>query len=83
MKRQRDFKALEKHRLKGAKLLARGMTKPEVALQPGVIRQTVAAWERRLSCFNAQAGGGGKDTGDKAPFSAWRRGCETTPPENQ
>lgn len=48
MKHKRDFKALEKRRLKGAKLLARGMTKSEVARKLGVARQTVAAWELRL-----------------------------------
>lgn len=49
MKHKRDFKALEKRRLKGAKLLARGMTKSEIARQLGVTRQTVAAWEQRLT----------------------------------
>ena len=49
MKHKRDFKALEKRRLKGAKLLARGVSKSEVARQLGVTRQTVAAWEQRLS----------------------------------
>jgi transposase len=48
MKHKRDFKALEERRLKGAKLLARGVTKSEVARQLGVARQTVATWERRL-----------------------------------
>jgi transposase len=48
MKHKRDFKALEERRLKGAKLLARGLSKSEVARQLGVTRQTVAAWERRL-----------------------------------
>jgi transposase len=48
MKHKRDFKALEKRRLKGAKLLARGLSKSEVARQLGVTRQTVAAWEQRL-----------------------------------
>ena len=48
MKHKRDFKALEKRRLKGAKLLARGVSKSEVGRQLGVTRQTVAAWERRL-----------------------------------
>jgi transposase len=48
MKHRRDFKALEKRRLKGAKLLARGLTKSEVARQLGVSRQTVATWEQRL-----------------------------------
>ena len=49
MKHKRDFKALEKRRLKGATLLARGVTKSEVARQLGVARQTVAAWEQRLA----------------------------------
>ena len=49
MKHKRDFAALEKRRLKGAKLLARGVSKSEVARQLGVTRQTVAAWEQRLA----------------------------------
>ena len=49
MKHKRDFKALEKRRLKGAKLLARGKSKSEVARELGVTRQTVAAWEQRLA----------------------------------
>jgi len=49
MKPKRDFKALEKRRLQGAKLLARGVSKAEVARQLGVARQTVAAWEQRLA----------------------------------
>ena len=48
-KRKRDFKALEKRRLKGAKLLARGVSKSDVAQQLGVARQTMAAWEQRLA----------------------------------
>ena len=35
MKHKRDFKALEKRRLKGAKLLARGVSKSEIAQQLG------------------------------------------------
>ena len=49
MKHKRDFKVLEKRRLKGRKLLARGVSKSEVARQLGVTRQTVAAWEQRLA----------------------------------
>jgi transposase len=49
MKHKRDFKALEQRRLKGAKLLARGVSKSDVARTLGVTRQTVAAWEQRLS----------------------------------
>ena len=48
IKHKRDFKALEKRRLEGARLLARGVSKSEVARQLGVARQTVAAWEQRL-----------------------------------
>ncbi|MBL8502297.1 MAG: IS630 family transposase [Rhodocyclaceae bacterium] len=49
MKHKRDFKELEKRRLKGARLLLRGVTKAEVARQLGVTRQTVATWEQRLA----------------------------------
>ncbi len=49
MKHKRDFKALEKRRLQGAKLLARGESKSAVARQLGVTRQTVAAWEQRVA----------------------------------
>jgi transposase len=49
MKHKRDFKELEKRRLKGGRLLARGVAQSEVARQLGVTRQTVAAWERRLA----------------------------------
>jgi transposase len=49
MKHRRDFKALEKRRLKGGKLLARGVPKSEVARRLGVTRQTVAGWERRMA----------------------------------
>jgi len=49
MKHKRDFKALEKRRLKAAKLLASGLSKSEVARQLDVARQTVAVWEKRLS----------------------------------
>jgi transposase len=45
---RRDFKALEQRRLKGAKLLARGVPAAEVARKVGVERQTVAAWQRLL-----------------------------------
>jgi len=40
---------LERRRLKGAKLLARSVSKSVVARKLGVARQTVAAWEQRLS----------------------------------
>lgn len=49
MRHKRDFKALEKRRLEGAKLLGRGVSKSEVARRLGVARQTVAAWDLRLA----------------------------------
>ena len=49
MKHNRDLKALEKRRLNGEKLLAREVSKSEVARQPGVSRQTVAAWKQGLT----------------------------------
>jgi transposase len=49
MKHKRDFLALEKRRLLGAKLLAHGVSKSEVARQLGVTRQAVAVWEQRLA----------------------------------
>lgn len=49
MRHKRDFEVLEKRRVQGAKLLARGVSKAEVARQLGVTRQTVAAWEKRLA----------------------------------
>ena len=55
MKHKRDFKALEKRRLKGAKLLERGLSKSEVARRLGVTRQTVAAWEQRMDQGGADA----------------------------
>ncbi|MFZ5463959.1 MAG: winged helix-turn-helix domain-containing protein [Pseudomonadota bacterium] len=55
MKHKRDFKALEKRRLQGAKLLARGVSTAEVARRLGVARQTVAGWEKRLAEGGRQA----------------------------
>lgn len=60
MKHKRDFKALEERRLKGGKLLARGVPKSEVARRLGVTRQTVASWERRI----AQGGRDGLKRGE-------------------
>lgn len=55
MKHKRDFKELEKRRLKAARLLLRGVTKAEVARQLGVARQTVATWEQRLAAGGREA----------------------------
>jgi DNA-binding NarL/FixJ family response regulator len=40
MKHKRDFKALEERRLKGARLLARGVSQSEVARQVNIPRQS-------------------------------------------
>ncbi|MCW5235543.1 winged helix-turn-helix domain-containing protein [Verminephrobacter eiseniae] len=49
MKHKRNFKALEKRRLKGAKLLSQGKSQSAVARELGVARQTVATWAHRLA----------------------------------
>jgi transposase len=46
---KRDFQALERRRLKAAKLLAKGMSEAEVARQVGVHRQSVNRWAKALA----------------------------------
>jgi transposase len=46
---RRDFQALERRRLKAAKLLAQGMAEAEVARQVGAHRQSVNRWARVLT----------------------------------
>lgn len=46
---KRDFKALERRRLKAAKLLAQGMSEAEVARRVGAHRQSVNRWSRTLA----------------------------------
>lgn len=48
MKYKRDLQALEQRRLKGARLLAKGVAQAEVARRCEVSRQTVSAWARML-----------------------------------
>jgi transposase len=48
MRYKRNLKALEQRRLKGARLLERGVPQAEVARRCGVSRQTASAWERML-----------------------------------
>jgi putative transposase len=48
MKYKRDLAALEQRRLKGARLLNKGVSQAEVARRCGVSRQTASAWERTL-----------------------------------
>lgn len=51
---KRDLKALEERRLKGARLLKRGVTQAEVSRQLGVSRQAVSKWARQLSQDNGE-----------------------------
>lgn len=46
---QRDFQALERRRLAGARLLARGVSQAEVARRVGVHRQSVNRWAQQLA----------------------------------
>lgn len=46
---KRDFAALEKRRLKGAKLLRSGWSEAEVARELGVHRQSVNRWAKQLA----------------------------------
>lgn len=46
MKYKRDLKALEQRRLKGARLLDKGVPQAEVARRCGVSRQTASQWDR-------------------------------------
>lgn len=55
MKYKRDLKALERRRLKGARLLKQGVPQAEVARRCGVSRQTVSMWERRRKSKGAEA----------------------------
>ena len=45
-RRRRDFKALEKRRLKAARLFAKGKSQAEVVRALGVSRQSVSRWYR-------------------------------------
>ena len=71
MKHKRDFKALEKRRLKGAKLLERGLSKSEVARQLGVCRDRQwrrgsSAWTRAEPIAQAWHAGTTAPTGRRA-----------------
>lgn len=46
---RRDFKELERRRLKAARLLKQGIPEAEVARQVGVHRQSVNRWAKQLS----------------------------------
>jgi transposase len=46
---KRDLEAIEARRLKGLRLLKRGVAQSDVAREVGVTRQTVHIWARRLA----------------------------------
>ena len=46
---KRDFEALERRRLRAARLLKKGLPEAEVARQVGVHRQSVNRWARQLA----------------------------------
>lgn len=46
---KRDLKALQRRRLRGARLLAEGVAQAEVARRLGVSRQSVSRWAKRMA----------------------------------
>jgi transposase len=51
---KRDFKAMERRRLRAAKLLGRGIAEAEVARRVGVHRQSVNRWAKQLAEHGAE-----------------------------
>ena len=45
---KRDLKALQRRRLRAARLLTKGLPQAEVARRVGVSRQSVSAWAAKL-----------------------------------
>jgi transposase len=52
---KRDFGALERRRLTGARLLQQGLSEAEVARKVGVHRQSVSRWARQLAAGGRKA----------------------------
>ena len=52
---KRDLKALQRRRLRAARLLSKGVSQAEVARQVGVSRQTVSTWAARLEAEGQSA----------------------------
>ena len=52
---KRDFKALERRRLRAARLLSKGLHEAEVARRVGVHRQSVNRWQRQLTQSGSSA----------------------------
>ena len=57
---KRDFRALERRRLRAARFLGQGCTEAETARKVGVHRQSVSRWARQLAA-------GGREALRKAP----------------
>ena len=55
MGKKRDLKALEQRRLRGARLLKRGVTQAEVARQCGVSRNAVSLWAKEMAAGGRSA----------------------------
>jgi transposase len=55
MRHKRDLKALERRRLKAAKLLSKGLSQAEVARRVGTSRQSVSQWSATLEQNGKQA----------------------------
>ena len=49
MSKKRDYQRMEERRLKGARLLAEGVSQAEVARQLGVKRQSVHEWAKVMA----------------------------------
>ena len=52
---KRDLKALQRRRLRAARLLEQGLPQAEVARRVGVSRQSVSAWAKKLEAEGSQA----------------------------
>ena len=52
---KRDLKALQRRRLRAARLLAQGVPQAEVARRVGVSRQSVSAWAKKLDAAGTKA----------------------------
>ena len=70
---RRDFAALERRRLKGARLLRRGLSQSEVARRVGVHRQSVSRWARALEQAGTRGLRQAKRTGRPRKLSAAQR----------
>lgn len=56
MATKRDLAGMEARRLRGARLLKRGVAQAEVAREVGVSRQSVSTWSKQLTAVNGAVG---------------------------